>query len=520
MFALAALIGATSYVIFFLGLFGELKTALLLGVTGLFFLGIYVLVRRFVHEHCVYVKLSRFEKIMLVLIGLQLLINLIGALGPELSFDALWYHLILPKLYLQQSRVAFIPGSLFAYSAIPQLIQMLYIPALALGGEIIPKLIHFGFGILTLVAIYVLARKVLPRAHALLAVLVMSSNLVFAWQMTTAYVDLPRAWFEVLALLAFLHFEKKKQMKWLGIVGGMIGLAAATKIIGLSSLLIFIGLLFLNHRQYFLRKLICLCIPALFVLSPWLVFAYVSTGNPIYPLLTSNISFSVGVAHFPYHWSDIVQISKLFFRSADPISPIYIMVLPILLTAWAALVRTKKPIRTLALYSLFSFLLWFHLPKDGGGRFILAYLPVWSVLASYVVTTCRDRFIQKALLVMVFAVAGTTLMYRFTANIKYFPVLFGQQSKQEFLMKHLNFSFGDFYDEDQAIAHLVGNNTVLIFGGHNLFYADFPFIHETSVKNDQGYTYILTIDRSLPEGYSHWKLMYENARTRVKLYHR
>ena len=40
--------------------------------------------------------------LLLFLVVLQVSINLIGVLGPELAFDALWYHLTLPKIYLEK----------------------------------------------------------------------------------------------------------------------------------------------------------------------------------------------------------------------------------------------------------------------------------------------------------------------------------------------------------------------------------------------------------------------------------
>ena len=47
-------------------------------------------------------KPRRFNWLFVILIG-QILVNLIGALGPELGFDALWYHLTEAKLFWQAS---------------------------------------------------------------------------------------------------------------------------------------------------------------------------------------------------------------------------------------------------------------------------------------------------------------------------------------------------------------------------------------------------------------------------------
>ncbi|MEK7458252.1 MAG: glycosyltransferase family 39 protein, partial [Patescibacteria group bacterium] len=328
MFALAAIVGTISYVVFGLGLMARLQSQVLTVVVvgSIVTLGLWVRMQLKIHHHMP--KLSRIEKCLLMLISTQLLINLIGALGPELGFDALWYHLTLPKIYLEQTRVFYLPGSLFAYSAIPKLTEMVYLLGLWAHGAVIAKLINYSFGVLILAALYRLARTYLSRAYALLTVLVFSSNLVFAWQSITAYVDLARTWFDVLALLAWVTFTQKKKTSLLMVCGAMVGLATATKMIGLSSLLIFIVLL-LIHKKRSTKNLIALMLPAMLIPLPWFVFAFIATGNPIFPVFSPFISFSISMPHIPYRLEDLKQFWLLFFRSPDPLSPIYAMAFPL-----------------------------------------------------------------------------------------------------------------------------------------------------------------------------------------------
>ena len=133
-----------------------------------------------------------------------------GALGPEIGFDALWYHLTIPKLYLENNSIFYIPGGLLYYSTIPKLTEMLYTAAIALNGEILAKLIHFCFGILTCVALFKLSRLFFSLKISLIAVVIFYSNLVVGWQSITAYVDLARTFFEIMALWAFAKFVKSK----------------------------------------------------------------------------------------------------------------------------------------------------------------------------------------------------------------------------------------------------------------------------------------------------------------------
>ena len=130
---------------------------------------------------------------------------LFGALAPELSFDALWYHLTLPKIFLMQNGINYIPGGLFYYSTMPKLGELLYVGALSMSNEILAKLIHASFAFLTGIVIYILARKYTGRKYALLAVVMFFSNIVVLWEATIAYIDLIRTFLRLCHFGGFWH---------------------------------------------------------------------------------------------------------------------------------------------------------------------------------------------------------------------------------------------------------------------------------------------------------------------------
>ena len=63
-------------------------------------------------------KPRRFNWLFVILIG-QILVNLIGALGPELGFDALWYHLTEAKLFWRPARLIPFPATCCTGPACP-----------------------------------------------------------------------------------------------------------------------------------------------------------------------------------------------------------------------------------------------------------------------------------------------------------------------------------------------------------------------------------------------------------------
>lgn len=417
MFILAVLIGIYSYLIFALGLAGHLQNHYLLGLTGEFI----VLSLFFVRLPKLSAKWSGLVWGMVVLLAIQAMINLIGALGPELGFDALWYHLTIPKIWIQEQRIYFIPDGRYYYSVMPKLMEMLYLPTLAVGSEIGAKLIHFSFGIMTSGVIFKLARKWLSTEYALLAVVLFYSNLVVGWQSITAYIDLGRTFFEV---LAFYYLVDRKTYK----AGIVLGLAVCTKTLALGSLPIFWILMF--YQKFNLKSIAGFTSLAFLVASPWLVWAWLSTGNPIYPIFSElNIS-SVRLI------SDFISV---FIRLPDPLNPIYLMVLPFVFWGY------RKFPREVLIYCLLGLGVWFVLPRSGGGRFILPYLPVWSVLASLAMSRISDGGTRKWMWGMAFALAMVSVGYRGMANAKFVPFVLARESKQTFLDKYLNWDFGGNY---------------------------------------------------------------------------
>ena len=107
MFTLAILIGIYSYLIFFLGIAGLLYKPVIIGVTVVW-VGIVIYIfchpdRKsplpplvkgvFSRTGDLVARNDKYRFLFLsCLLFLQIIINLIGALAPELALDALWYH--------------------------------------------------------------------------------------------------------------------------------------------------------------------------------------------------------------------------------------------------------------------------------------------------------------------------------------------------------------------------------------------------------------------------------------------
>lgn len=526
MFSIAILIGIYSYSIFSLGLLGLLYKELILFFTLFFFAVVFYAYRNKIStirlKEIMRLLDEKIPRIFLLLLLIQILVNLAGALGPELSFDALWYHLTLPKIYLENQKIIHIPGGLLYYSDMPKLTEMIYVSSLSLFNEISAKIVHFSFGILTLIAIYKLARKFLDQKFSALASVIFYANLVVGWQSTTAYVDLARTFFEIMALWGFINYMRSPNSSatrgWFIESAVMLGLAISTKLLSIGSLFIFLFLIiFINRKidKEVISKLILYSCISLYVVLSWFLFSFLNTGNPIYPVFSSYYKVGFDATIF----NPLIFLKdqwNLFTHSADSISPIYIIFLPLVLIYFR---KFNPQIKIMAIYFLLSLIIWYFTPQKGA-RFILPYLPALSIVVSYTIAQIsKDSFFKNLSIIIIIFVSVLSIVYRGLANSKYLPVLFGKQTKDEFLTNHLNFNYGDFYDTDGYFkTHVNRADKVLLYAFHNLYYVNFPFIDSSYVKSGDRFNYIAVQNSKLPDRFKFWKLVYSNSKTHVKLY--
>ena len=535
MVELAILIGIFSYLVLGLGLLGLLEQTKILGILGLagiIFLTVYLRKRIFLFLKDFWENLKK-DKVFLLLfflLFLQILINFIGALGPELGFDSLWYHLTIPKIFLQQGRIFYIPGGLFYYSTMPKLLEMLYLATLPFSSlGILAKIIHFFFGVLSVFALYNLVKRYLSPRLAILSAVIFYSTLIVGWMSITAYVDLGRTFFEILALDLFLQWsqsnEKEKFSSKLVDSAVLLGLAISTKLISLASLPIYLIIILLRTKK--IKLLLKFSLISLLIPLPWFVFSFLHTGNPFYPVFSGILDISHKIVT-PNLFVFLKDVFLIFFNSQDPISAVFLIFIPLIILIFfqkRKVIQEKignamhyQSFLTLRLFVLLSLLFWFLTPRTGGSRFILPYLPAVSFLLVWVVVLNRV-FYQKILYLITAVICFVNLGYRGLANAKFIKVLVKRETVQSFLERRLNFKNDEFFDVNNDLSKIIlKDDLVIIYGSHNLFYADFPIIHESFAKKGVYFSYLLTQNTNLPEKYHYLKKVYYNQKSGVSLY--
>lgn len=526
MVSLAIGLGIYSYLILTLGLLGWLYRWPVFLVSLPFVIYLFFQLRKIFLKGLLKDLLRSFkDKIILfsvVVIFFQIFINFLGAISPELSFDALWYHLPSVKMYVANHRIIYIPGWLMWPANVTRLTEMFYTVALLFSNEIGAKLIHFTFGILSAKALFNLLKRYLSLRLSWLGVATFYTMLIVGWQSTTAYIDLSRTFFEIITLDLFLQWNSSRKDSLLWESAVLMGLTISTKIMAFSSLIAYMVILFFLLRRKGLGKIIAYCLITILTVSPWLVLSYVHTGNFLFPLFgnfSNPLSPGIVFTGLPWFLRDLPKFILYPWNATinpdDIISPVYLIFLPLVFLV------IRKQITDHKIIGLYLILGLFFTPR-ASNRYLLPYLSGLTVLIFslfdqkiFLLKKWQNIFLGIVIVGILFNTGS-----RLLATKKFFPYLAGKELKKEFLSKNLNFSFGDFYDVDGWFAkNIQKEDLVLIYDIHNLYYVDFPYIHESWAKKGTYFTHILVGDnKNLPEKFGKHLLLYQNKQTGVKVY--
>ncbi len=231
---------------------------------------------------------SSIEKVMVDLIILVMVLDLIGAMMPEIFYDAQVYHLAMPELYWIKGGIFPTPFNL--YSGFPQLMEMLYGLALPFGDRLC-HFIHWGFGTLTALLICGFCLRLRRPVAGLMGALLFYSSPLVGLLSCKSGVELGQTYFQFLAIYALavgLNDQGYKN-RWLFLSGIAMGLAMGTKytawpLLGLMALVLLLHSVKEKLEWKMTLKNISFCVvPAALLGAPWLVRNLVFYHNPIYP---------------------------------------------------------------------------------------------------------------------------------------------------------------------------------------------------------------------------------------------
>jgi hypothetical protein len=218
-----------------------------------------------------------------------------------------------------------------------------------------------------------------------------------------------------------------------------------------------IGIMFdkmVYKRKHPLKHIMVLLVISLILISPWLVRAYVHTGNPVYP-------FGYGIfggkylggqqtqVYETYRVSPLVErnllnntllvLWNMTFRSSDfqtPIglSPFYMIIIPLILFFYKGIKDLRQWILLFVIsVSIMVFITWFVTPVM---RFLLSAIVLLSILTGIIVNVMIKQRILK-LVIIIFLIVSLTfnLAIWWGINSKNVYFLASSQTKEEYYSK-------------------------------------------------------------------------------------
>ncbi len=405
---------------------------------------------------------SRLITLYLILaLGLALTL----ALLPPSSWDALFYHLKGPKLYLNAGRIY--PGVDIPHLNFPSLFEMLFMMAMAIRGDVSAQLLHFVFVFMLAGLVYRIARDHLEVKNGWAAVLFLFSIQMIPILAGWAYNDLALAFYQVIALDALLRWQREKKPSWLILSGVFCGLAMGLKYTSFVSPLLLVGILVWEHKTRWreaLRPLLFLILPAVIVAAPWYIKNLIFTGNPVYPFVfggrfwddfRSSAYAGTGTG-LGFNLLALLSLPHdltlgLYDASADgPTGPFFLVFLPLLLIYSLSKQRKTIPsaFQYLLLFALAQYLFWtIGVIFSAGLRQSRLLLPAFVALCPALAWIWQDlkrldhpqfslqRFLNLTLgLVLLFGLLSQLLTSLPRAPLGY---LLGNQTRSDYLLNQL-----------------------------------------------------------------------------------
>lgn len=247
--------------------------------------------------------------LIIVLLATTILLSLSLALLPPTSWDGLFYHLAAPKYYLRVGIIQ--PGIDIPHFNYPALVEMNYLLALSIRGDVPAVLLHFAFALFLVGLVYLIAKELLNVANAWMAVLILLSIPMVFSLASWAYTDLALAFYSLAALYLLLKWRHNIQVtgdehssskngyliqeigrSWLILGAVFSGLAMGVKYTSFMVPLILITFIvwwYWRQLTRAVKPILLFCLVSLVVAAPWYLKNFVFTGNPVYPFVMNGL---------------------------------------------------------------------------------------------------------------------------------------------------------------------------------------------------------------------------------------
>ena len=442
---------------------------------------------------------SSFERWLVIFVLLSLFIALFYALTPPIAWDSQTYHLLIPRTALDQGRIA--PPPNVPYFSFPSLIEMLFLAAMVLKGDIAAQAIHLGFFVLLSGAVFSFAQKYSNPRVAWLSVAVLIATPSLLLISTWAYVDLALAFYAFAVFYAMRIALESDKQSWLMLAGVFAGLAMGVKYTAVIIPVALSLILLLRHRSRIkqgISRLIVFASVAGVVAAPWYLRNWIFMGNPFYPFVFGGPDWDSFRAEWFSRFGTGLGIGQLLIAPWDAtiygvegalgyeatIGPLLLMLVPMLLVGFirfSSQPDQKEPswlVRDAFIFALVLYVFWLIGLGESKlllqTRLLFPEFPAFAFLAA----VAFDRLsqidlpqfsLQRFTRMVIVLVLGLTMLNYVLAFLQENPMryLAGYETRSAFLSRNL----GDYITAVRFLNMLPSNARVLYLWEPRAYYA-------------------------------------------------
>lgn len=489
--------GIISYSVFILGVFKQLSPAPII----LFSLLLFIFLLPFHFQSRVkkittlkefFLKTTPYEKVLIGILFVYLVLTFLRTLTPPVSRDALNYHLFLPAIYLKEKSIFTLAENI--YSFFPHFWEMVYLYAIIVGGDITAKLLHWFSLFLIISTISHILKLLFPKIslkYLLLPGLIFLSIPTVIKISAWAYVDLAQTYYILLAIYFIFHFLLREDKVSFFLSALFLGCSLGIKYLSLIWLFL-IPLLILEKKKLNIsgKYLILYLLVAAIVALPYYGRNFLMTGDPFYPFLKG---FLGGKFSSPKD-----TLVTAYFRSFGPGSELKdLFLLPfrlffkaqfddprwfdgrigfILLLLISAMIIKYKNVdffcRSFLYFPVIYLLIWFINSQQI--RFLISPLAIFLIVAGNFLKKIDSKRINFLLTILI--ICYLYYPFHFLSNEKPFAFILGREKRNQFLRRNIVV-----YSLIERInKHLSAKDKVMLLNiGPISYYVKCPFYQES-----------------------------------------
>jgi len=236
--------------------------------------------------------------------------DLAEGLSPPADGDSMTYHFALPKQFLSSKGIFFTPRA--ADGAVPLLVQMTYVPVLALGGEKALTVWTMISGWMATAFLLVILRRFLEDRWSLAIALVFITTPAVVYGAGSGQVEIRNALFVMLGAAAVCHAVRTGLIRYAVLAGLAAGFFVGAKYLGLL-FAVAAGVAILLQRNG-LKHGIVFGVATLAAGFQWYFWNWQHTGDPIFPMLYGTVEYTN-----PDLWNDVYQSGfRSVFETESP----------------------------------------------------------------------------------------------------------------------------------------------------------------------------------------------------------